>query len=185
MSTPTTDIASILVEHDAWCTRELLLRCRELPTEALHQRFDFGLGSIHDTFLHIIAAMVRWAERIEGRAVSKWMGPEDNKTRYSVEQLLALLEDAATQLRAATHAARAEKTGEWTGMVSLGAGYVEGVDDARTSKAAALVHVTTHGTHHRSQVFQMLRRVGVSLESGQFDPVEWDLRMRTVNAHGR
>jgi uncharacterized damage-inducible protein DinB len=178
MGTPTTDIASILVEHDAWCTRELLLRCRELPTEALHQRFDFGLGSIHDTFLHIIAAMVRWAERIEGRAVSKWMGPEDNLTRYSVEQLLAVLENAATQLRAATHAARAETTGEWTGMVSLGAGYVAGTDDAKTSKAAALVH-------HRSQVFQMLRRVGVSLESGQFDPVEWDLRMRAVNAHGR
>jgi uncharacterized damage-inducible protein DinB len=180
MGTPTTDFAAILVEHDAWCTRELLLRCRELSAEALHQRFDFGLGSIHDTFLHIIAAMVRWAERIEGRAVSKWMGPEENPTHYSVEQLIALLDDAEGKLRAAADGARAEGGGGggWTGMVSLGAEYVAGTDDARTSKAAALVHVTTHGTHHRSQVFQMMRRVGISLESGQFDPVEWDLRMR-------
>jgi len=185
MTTPTRELATILIEHDAWASRELLKSCERLTPELFHQRFDFGLGSTHDTFLHIIAAMVRWAERIEGRAVTKWMGPEENPTRYSVEQLLALLEDAAIQLRAAANAARAEKTGEWTGMVSLGAGYVAGTDDAKTSKAAALVHVTTHGTHHRSQVFQMLRRVGVSLESGQFDSVEWDLRMRAVNAHGR
>lgn len=176
MGTPTTDIASILVEHDAWATRELLVRCRGLSAEVLHERFDFGLGSIHDTFLHIIAAMVRWAERIEGRAVSKWIGPEDNTTRYSVEQLIALLDGAAGKLRAAASAAGADG---WTGMISLGTGYVAGVDEAKTSKAAAWVHVTTHGTHHRSQVFQMLRRVGIKLESGEFDPVEWDIRVRS------
>jgi hypothetical protein len=57
------DPAFILLEHDAWCTNRLLAHSEKLTTEQLHQRFDIGLGSLHDRFLHIIAAMVRWAQR--------------------------------------------------------------------------------------------------------------------------
>lgn len=167
---------TILILHDTWATRELLSRCESLSDEKFHHRFDFGIGSIHDTLLHIIAAMFRWAERVDGRPLTPWRGPEENKTKYSVRELTAMLDEASTLLQAVTKKAAA------TGLeatIDLGAGYTDATKNAVTSKVAALVHVTTHGTHHRSQLFHMLRLIGLPLESGNFDPVEWDLKQRT------
>jgi uncharacterized damage-inducible protein DinB len=175
MQQPTTNPLTILTLHDTWATRELLTRCEPLSHDHFHKRFDFGIGSIHDTFLHIIAAMVRWSERIDGRPLTPWRGPEDNTTKYSVRELLTMLDEAGGLL--AQVANNASKTG-LDATIHLGTGYSDAMPNAVTSKAAALVHVTTHGTHHRSQLFHMLRLVGVKLESGDFDPVEWDLRTR-------
>ena len=170
---------TILILHDTWATRELLSRCGELSPEKFHQRFNFGIGSIHDTFLHIIAAMVRWSERIDGRPLTPWRGPEENATKYSVQELISMLDDAGALL--IKGADNASKTG-LDATINLGPGYSDAIPNAATSKAAAFVHVTTHGSHHRSQLFHMLRLVGVPLESGNFDPVEWDLRHRVARA---
>ncbi|MFO0856903.1 MAG: DinB family protein [Phycisphaerales bacterium] len=167
---------TILILHDTWATRELLSRCGSLSPEQFHQRFNFGIGSIHDTFLHIIAAMVRWSERIDGRPLTPWRGPEENATKYSVQELISMLDDAGALLIEV--ADNVSKTG-LDATINLGSGYSDAIPNAATSKAAAFIHVTTHGTHHRSQLFHMLRLVGVPLESGNFDPVEWDLRQRT------
>ena len=167
---------TILILHDTWATRELLSRCGSLSPEQFHRRFNFGIGSIHDTFLHIIAAMVRWSERIDGRPLTPWRGPEENATKYSVHELLTMLDDASALLLAVAN--NASKTG-LDATINLGSGYSDAIHNAATSKAAAFVHVTTHSTHHHSQLFHMLRLVGTSLESGNFDPVEWDLRQRT------
>jgi hypothetical protein len=40
------DLLDRLLGHDAWTTRQLLLRCRELGATELHQRFDVGHASV-------------------------------------------------------------------------------------------------------------------------------------------
>ena len=37
-----------------------------------------------------------------------------------------------------------------------------------------MVHVTTHGMHHRAQIFNMLRHLGVK-QTFDGDAVEWEL----------
>jgi uncharacterized damage-inducible protein DinB len=49
-----------------------------------------------------------------------------------------------------------------------------GHPEYRFTRGAALVHVTTHGMHHRGQVFNMLRRIGRPINC-DLDPVEWEL----------
>ena len=44
------------------------------------------------------------------------------------------------------------------------------------TRAAAMVHVTTHGMHHRAQALNMLRHLGVKQDQ-DFDPVEWELSL--------
>jgi uncharacterized damage-inducible protein DinB len=51
------DILDRLLGHDAWTTRQLLLRCRELTDEQMDRPFDIGNRSLRQTFEHIIACM--------------------------------------------------------------------------------------------------------------------------------
>ena len=48
----------------------------------------------------------------------------------------------------------------------------------RFTLGAALVHVTTHGMHHRAQCLNMLRHLGVPGVSDrlpEIDPLDWQL----------
>jgi len=45
----------------------LLERCRPLTRDQFHQRFEIGLGSLHDNLTHVGEVMRRWADRIDGR----------------------------------------------------------------------------------------------------------------------
>src|SRR5688572_30271054 len=83
--------------HNAWATRSMLERCRPLTREQFHQRFDLGPGSLHDTFRHIIGAMLRWSDRIAARPVRE--SPEKGRER-SVDELLGMLDEAARDLEA-------------------------------------------------------------------------------------
>ena len=61
------DLLDRLLGHDAWTTRQLLLRCRELTDEQLDRRFDIGDRSLRETFVHIIENMEDWTDRMAMR----------------------------------------------------------------------------------------------------------------------
>ena len=63
------DILDRLLGHDAWTTRQLLLRCRELTDAQLDRPFDIGDRSLRKTFQHIIGIMEVWTDLMAGRPV--------------------------------------------------------------------------------------------------------------------
>ncbi len=154
--------------HDAWATREMLKHCRKLSDEQFHRKFDIGCASLHDSFVHVIGCMARWSDRIAQRP----LGPsfEDGSKRYSMDDLLKLLASAARDLEATARHVHEENLHadqiEWPR---------EGKPPYRFSKASALVHVTTHGMHHRAQIRWMMRQLGVDFGNQDFDPIEMEL----------
>src|SRR5579859_5086122 len=62
------NILDRLLGHDAWTTRQLLLRCHELSDEQLDRRFDIGDRSLRQTFEHLIACMESHTDLMLGRA---------------------------------------------------------------------------------------------------------------------
>lgn len=56
----------LALEHNAWATHEVLRACTALGDEQWHQRFEMVPGSLHDTLTHVVGAMFRWADRIDG-----------------------------------------------------------------------------------------------------------------------
>jgi predicted O-methyltransferase YrrM/uncharacterized damage-inducible protein DinB len=167
------DPTDILFAHNAWATRELLRVCEKLDDAQWHRRFDIGPGSLHDTLTHIVGAMLRWADRIDGPPQTVRASIEDG-ARRSAAQLRALLDDAESSLAAS--AARARQRGLDTALdVTLGG------TPYRFTLGAMLVHVTTHGMHHRAQCLNMLRRLelpGISDALPDLDALEWQLRAR-------
>jgi len=147
------DPLDILLEHNVWATHEVLRACSQISDSQWHQRFEIGLGSLHDTLTHIVGAMFRWADRIDGPPRALRPSIEDG-TRRSPIELASMLDAAAKDLSGC--AARARQRGLAHEMdVTLGG------SPYRFTVGAMLVHVTTHGMHHRAQCLNMLRRLGV------------------------
>ena len=161
---------SIALEHNSWATREVLRACAGLDDSQWHRRFEMGPGSLHDTLTHIVGAMFRWADRIDGPPCAVRPSIEDG-SRRTPAQLTTLLDGAAADLAASAERARARGLETALDVTLGGQAY-------RFTLGAMLVHVTTHGMHHRAQCLNMLRQLavpGVSDRLPEIDVLEWQL----------
>ncbi len=161
------NIAGRLLQHNAWATRVLLERCRSLTPEQFVQRYDIGPGSLHDTLRHIIGAMLRWSDRIADRPVRESV--EKNPEPQTPDELLALLDRAGRELEDVV--SRVDREGRYDEMMQA-----EFLPE-RFTRGTAVVHVLTHGMHHRAQALNMLRRLGLT-DLPDLDAIEWELRTR-------
>lgn len=161
------DPLDILIRHNHWATRRVLDFCREIDPALLHHPIPIGPGSLHDTLTHLLAAMRRWADRIEQRQLrpslelpegSAWSffdpqkAPKPATPRRSLDELAALLDEASGDLLAIADRARARGL-DAPFTIAFGA------KSYTFSVAAALTHVMTHGMHHRAQCLFMLKQL--------------------------
>lgn len=160
-------LISIMLESNAWATGVLLESCGGLSPEQFHRRFEIGPGSIHDTLRHVIGAMLRWADRIGGTPLRPSI--EVPEKRSSIAELREALKLAVQDLRATVD--RVSAAGAWHETIEF---TIPDVTTYRFSRAAALVHVVTHGVHHRAQVMNMRRQLGLPSLEVDLDPVEWE-----------
>ena len=166
------DILDRLLGHDAWTTRQLLLRCRELSDAQLDQEFDIAHRSVRATLLHVIRNMEVWTDLIAGRPVRPDEGSDP--AGRSVDGLLRRLNTVAGELNeVATAIARENRLDEL---------WVDYLDEPPTKKSygGAIVHVVTHSMHHRAQLLYLLRRLGVrDLIEG--DALSWEAQLKKVH----
>src|SRR5213595_3846892 len=118
------DILDRLLGHDAWTTRQLLLRCRDLSDAELDREFDIGHRTVRATFLHILRNMEVWTDLISGEAVRNDEGRE--ASGRSIEGLLRRLDRVAGQL--ASTATRIAREGRLDEL------WVDYLDDPATKK---------------------------------------------------
>lgn len=145
---PTTNPADILLAHNRWANRQMLDACAKLTNGQLHQPFEMGLGSLHDTLAHIAGAQRGWATMLAGAEPKPRIekgGP------YTLDQLRSLFDEATQELEdaLAAHPLDAIATTERDGKRYAFA------------RGGVLTHVTTHSMHHRAQALNMLRHLGV------------------------
>jgi len=119
----------------------------------------------------VVGAMLRWADRIDGPPTALRPSIEGIARRTPAE-LLALLEAAESGLAASADRARARGLGTEFDVTLAGKTH-------RFMLGTALVHVTTHGMHHRAQCLNMLRHLGapgISDRLPEIDPLDWQLQ---------
>lgn len=161
----TMDLLDRLLAHDAWTTRQLLLRCRELTDEQLDQPIDIGHRTVRATLLHIIRNVEVWADLMSGRPVRP--GPGDAGDGRTVQGMLARSDCAAADLAAVARSVA--RRGGWDDR------WVDHLDQPPREKTygGGIAHVITHSMHHRAQLLYMLRRLGVvGLPEG--DVLSWE-----------
>lgn len=152
-----TGAVEVLLAHDRWATHRLLDACAGLSDEQFHQRFTIGIGSLHDTLVHNIGAIQVWADVLANAPSRPWISSD----RRSVPQLRQLFDvEHAHLVRSAAGDMGEVYSRERNGVVS------------RYTRGVILMHVSTHGVHHRAQCLNMLRQLGVA-SLPQSSVVEW------------
>ncbi|MHC4415908.1 MAG: DinB family protein [Planctomycetota bacterium] len=156
-----------LLRHNAWATRVLLERCRGLTETQFTRVFEIGPGSLHDTLLHIVGAMWRWTDRISGRADRPFV---EKDRRLTPDEIINLLDTTSSELETVMkQVVDGDRLDENMEVVIRG--------QQRSfvfTRGTAIVHVLTHGVHHRAQALNMLRRLGVS-DLPEIDAIEWEV----------
>lgn len=165
----TSDPLDALIASDAWGTRIVLEKCRDLSHEQFHREFPMGLGSLHETLTHVISVMRRWTDRLAGRPprpmlhkVKKYPHLSGDAKDRTPDELLALLDEARRDLVAVAAQARASTSASLASTLSLDWPGDDGVAKTYTfTRAVVFVHLCTHGYHHRAQCLNMLRHLNV------------------------
>jgi uncharacterized damage-inducible protein DinB len=142
-----------LLRHDAWTTRALLALSTGLSDAELDREFDISHRTLRRTFEHIIANMECWCDLMTAR-------PQRPRAVGSVRAdsiagLIDRLDTVAGELQllgnAVSERAREDEF------------FLDYLDDPPRRKplGAGLVHIATHGMHHRAQCLYMMRLLGV------------------------
>lgn len=143
------DLLDRLLGHDAWTTRQLLEICNEFSDEQLDSDFDIGHRTLRATFEHIIQNMEIWSCLMAGEPIC-------SKESDSISAMSKRLDEAAARI-----AKVARGVTERHGWDELWTDYL---DEPPTEKSfgSSIAHVITHSMHHRAQILNMLRQLGVT-----------------------
>jgi uncharacterized damage-inducible protein DinB len=163
------DLLDRFLGHDAWTTREMLLRCRHLSDEQLDRDFDIGHRTLRRTFIHIVWNMEVWTDVMNG--VPQRPNRNEDPAGRSIDGLIERLDVVAEEF--AELATRITREGRLDEI------WVDTLDDPPTTKSygAAIAHVITHSMHHRAQVLYLMRLLGVK-DLIEGDVLSWENEMR-------
>ena len=147
------DLLDRLLGHDAWTTRQILLRCQELDPSALHQVFHVGHGTLYETLTHMIGNVRIWTDLMTGTPIVRTEGAWDG---LSVDDLIARHDAAYGDFAALVRRIRDDNRFDEL--------WIDTLDNPPTAKSygGAIGHVITHNMHHRSELLQMLGRLGLT-----------------------
>ncbi|HZZ43285.1 MAG TPA: DinB family protein [Tepidisphaeraceae bacterium] len=160
-----------LLRHDAWTTKKLLELSRQLPDADLDREFDIGHRTLRRTFAHIVANMECWADLMAAKP-QRWN--KNNQPGNSIEELIARLDTVSSDLLA---------IGMRVDQADTPEGYfTDYLDSPPRNKplGAGMVHIATHGMHHRAQCLYIMRMLGISnLIEG--DAISWEREHRGLD----
>lgn len=159
------DILDRYLGYEAWTLRHFIERCREVSSAQLHQQFDIGHGTIHDTVAHVIGNVETWTDLMRERPI------RNLPSAGTVDSYLQRFDDAMADFADCARGLAA--AGRLDDM------YMDVLDNPPTSKTfgGTLLHVLTHTTVHRWEIQHMLQRLGLhDLIEG--DALSWERRIQ-------
>ena len=145
------DILDRFLDYETWTFRYFIERCRELTPAQLHQPFDIGHGTVHDTVNHVIVNIEVWTDLMRERPVRDLPPVAANPNSY-LQRFDAAMADFADYAQLLATEGRLDAT------------YLDVLDTPPKPKTfgGTILHVLTHTTVHRWEIQHMLQRLGLS-----------------------
>jgi uncharacterized damage-inducible protein DinB len=137
-----------LYDYGYWADRKLFEVISRIPPEQFTQSVGGALGSIRNTFVHIMSAEWGWLERCGGPKRGPKLNANDYPTVESVRETWDKIEQYTRKFLS-------ELTDDDIGR---NAEYLNDKGEKRAMPLGELMqHAANHGTHHRGQVAMILR----------------------------
>jgi uncharacterized damage-inducible protein DinB len=153
------------LDHNTWATHRLIDACSNLTSEQFERNMDIGPGSLQATLAHIIETMFFFADCFAAR---QYIDRADFAVKSrTTAGLRELLDRSSRELAADMTKALAGGVPDVLTWASSERGKMSG--------PAAVAQVFDHGSYHRAQCMNMLKRHGVSPLPG-VDPMSFEER---------
>lgn len=158
------DLASLrpLLLYSDWANGQVLRAAAGLDDGQLDRAMEIGRGSFRRTLLHLYAGEHVWLQRWQGKGETPWPDESEaasvvtlaerfGRTRGERDTFLKLLTPADTQRRLSYRDSRG-------GLFAATLGDM-------------LLQAVIHSIHHRAQLVNMLRRLGIA--APELDYIMW------------
>lgn len=146
--------------YNDWAMQRVLGLAKTLAPADLDREFAMGIGSVRKNLLHLVDVENWWR--------GNWAGVKKPFAKLPVETSIEQIENdwnSVSRDRNAFLANADESTMSRVVEADFGAGAM----NCRIGESA--VQLCVHGTHHRAQAINMLRRIGLNVPG--FDLVIW------------
>lgn len=140
-----------LLAYNRWANQRVFAVAEQLQPEQTRERLGTSFDSIHGNLGHILGAQIVWLSRLQGNSPRKILGGGD------FEDLAAL------KVRWTSHDQELTDFAESLTPDSLAEtiGYTNSAGEYWKYTAwQMLMQLVNHGTHHRSEVADLLTRLG-------------------------
>lgn len=156
------DLLDRLLGHDSSTTRRLLELAGTLSDQQIDQQFDIAHRTVRRTFEHIVWNIECWTDLMKGSGVRSRAVPNQPIPVLS-QRYEAASSELLTFAREIVDRHRLDDT------------FLDVLDDPPREKSfgGAIVHLATHGMHHRAHLLFMLRRLGVE-QLPEGDVLSWE-----------
>lgn len=135
--------------HD-WAIAQLVPLLKQLDSESLHRSMNMGVGSAHQTLAHLRDAERWW--------LGLWSGEDARFAKYdpgeSLQQIVASWQDIREVRNTLVDALDKQSASR---VVIANPGKLR----VPCRVLESMIQLCGHGTHHRSQIVNMLRQFGV------------------------
>jgi uncharacterized damage-inducible protein DinB len=155
-------LASVGVAHlryHQWATGRVLEETVPLPADQLVKTLGGSFGSVYGTLVHMYQADRIWHDRLKGLPTGPLADYEAPGCTYDLQNAWTAM--LAQMMTWAEGLAENDWLGEMSYKTLAGVQY-------ETPLWQTILHVVNHGSHHRGQITNMLRQLGVK-------PVNLDL----------
>lgn len=141
---------------------------RPLPAEQYQQDFAIGLGSLARTLTHMLLDEWYYVQRMERNDLPPYAHwPIQAEKSLAFAALERAWAEQAERTRSALQAVR-----DWSEEFDYRVTDDEGkLMNVTVSAGDILTHMTVHEAHHRAQVMNMLRHLGVAIEAIDYDAI--------------
>lgn len=147
------DYIKHLYDYHYWANARVLRLVERLDADQEPGSGRLAYERIHATLVHMVGAEAIWRSRWQGVSPTRRLGPDDLPTLPAVQRRW---QDEERQVRTFLGALQDEDLAAPLSYTTL-SGQSETVP-----LAATLLHVSNHGTQHRSEVALLLSDVGYS-----------------------
>lgn len=148
-------LASVGVTHlryHQWATGQVLEETVPLPSEQLVKALGGSFGSVYETLVHMYQADCIWRDRLAGRPTGQLADYEAPGCTYDLQK--AWTEVLAEMVTWAEGLTEEDWLGEMSYKTLRGTAF-------ETPRWQMVLHVVNHGSHHRGQITNMLRQLGI------------------------
>lgn len=137
--------------YNRWADDRLRTLAEALPPERTRERLGASYDSIHGTLAHILAGEIIWLSRWRGISPPALLGADDFADLGAIRVRWAAQQRAMEAFLAELTAPQLAEPISYTNTQGQEFAY---------PLWQMMVHVVNHGTHHRSELAEMLTRVG-------------------------